>query len=171
MPVEHRALPLMLVPVVMFCAIASGCAHLEVIRLSTLPADTDQPANGTFLLPLTQPAWEVELNSGSPLTDERVRIRPVNIADPRHIYRVTLVPGFLALDKLILVDPRAPDLNLSCEDSVPARLGGGTLLVCPEIVAKGAEFPNESEILSRFQRSGQRIFIFIRPERSSLPLP
>jgi len=171
MPVADLGRSHVFVVLAICCVFINGCAHLEVIRLSSLPANTDQPSDETIILRLTQPAWEVEINNGSILTNGKIRVRPVNIADPQHVYRVTLVQGFLTSDRLRILEPRSLELDRDSELANSDVRKEGASLVYPEMLAGGAEFPEESEILARFRLSGQRVFIYIRPERPSLPLP
>lgn len=153
------------------CSFVNSCAHLEVVRLPSQPSAASKPTDGTIQLRLTQPAWEVELDDGAPLADVRVRARAVNVADPEQVYTVRLIPGLLDHNRLKIVEPSPSIPGLRCganRTTAPHLL---TLVICPELLAEVADFPTEEDILARFRNTGQRVFIFVRPERSALPKP
>lgn len=149
------------------CIVTVGCAHIEVEQIPYGANVPQQGQGGAQLLALTQPAWEVALDSGeSDPGSKKATFRQVNVRDPGHIYQVRLVRGWFAEDTLSLRAPGGavtPSTCVTAPGEFANKAGAGEP-ICAEMITPAGGFPDDSQIVDRFRRTGRRVFMFIIPE-------
>lgn len=135
--------------------VTTACTYVDIRQVPFENANRHPIDGMTQVLALTKPAWlAVRSDSGS------VTLTPVTVWDTDHLYEVRLVSGWFTTDRLLLQTPQ-PSLNTTCERSQTVNSNS---IVCGDYVPIKGQFPDESAIMDRFRQSGQRVFVFLRPE-------
>lgn len=131
-----------------------GCASLEVrqVPFELLPK---HPVDGELqYLALTKPAWLVTRSDGG-----SVALSPITVWDTDHAYEIHLASGWFNKDRLTVQTP-LPTLDAAYGESRSKT----DSLIYGNYLPPHEPLPDKKAIMDQFQQSGQRVFVFLRPE-------